>query len=301
MAREIYEFPVTIPAGTPQAAPQKTDLTMPTRVVDTIEVLVPPGPRGEVGFQLASKGVAFIPRNTQNYIVTDDERIEWPVEGMMDSGAWQLIAYNTGQFAHTVYVRFLVQVSGQTASGAPPGAAGGPLDLGGTSGGVGLPPAPTLPPVSLPPAPTIPPISLPPAPQLPGLSQPGSTTATAPHRVILEDSPMLIRVTPDIATPDKPFPIPDLYDSGDPNTPFVTWVGITSVEGATVSYGIWDQSGKTAWWLSQDATLNPPVPGQSGPNTLAFNAKRDANFTGSYTFGLVIRTGGACVVGYHFQ
>lgn len=113
MAREVQAFQVTIPAGTAKASPQTTALTMPARIVREVEVLVPPGPRGNVGFQLAMAGNQLLPYTAGTFLVTDNEVLRWPLEGYPDSGAWQLIAYNTGIFDHTLYLRFLVDIPGE--------------------------------------------------------------------------------------------------------------------------------------------------------------------------------------------
>lgn len=110
MAREVRRFSVTIPAGTLQAAPQVSPLTMPDRVVRRVVVVVPPGPRGLVGFQLTHAGSQMIPVNSGQFVVADDERIEWDTEGYIDTGAWQMTAYNTGSFPHTLEVRFEVDL-----------------------------------------------------------------------------------------------------------------------------------------------------------------------------------------------
>lgn len=110
MAEEIYEFQVATPAGTPQATPLVTQLPMPPRLVSQVEIRVPPGPRGELGFALGAAGQPVIPRAAGTFVVTDDERIVWPLEGQIDSGAWECFTFNTGAFAHTVYLRFLVSM-----------------------------------------------------------------------------------------------------------------------------------------------------------------------------------------------
>src|SRR5262245_28932405 len=96
-------------------------MRMPARVVGEVEVLVPPGPRGEVGFRIGSSGVQLLPIQLGTWIVTDNEIIHWPLEGQHDSGSWELTAYNTGQFPHTITVRFLVDlVAGPKPAGAVP-------------------------------------------------------------------------------------------------------------------------------------------------------------------------------------
>jgi len=114
VAREVRKFSVTIPPGTAIAAPQVTALVFPPRVIQELQILIPPGPRGNVGFQIAQAGGQVFPTEPGAFFVSDNERITWPVEEANTSGAWQLIAYNLGTFAHTLEVRFLVAL--------PPGA-----------------------------------------------------------------------------------------------------------------------------------------------------------------------------------
>lgn len=185
MAREVQVFDVTVPAGTLKTAPQVTALAMPARVVREIEVIIPPGPRGNVGFQIGLANRQLLPYTAGSFIVSDDETIRWPLEEMPSSGAWQVIAYNTGQFPHTLEFRFLVDLPGTVGSALPPmleagslsspvpigtGSSSAPSDQGGT---LPLPPLPPLPALPPPPTLTLPP--LPPAPllsPLPGLVLP---------------------------------------------------------------------------------------------------------------------------------
>jgi hypothetical protein len=108
MAYEVREFVVVVANTATKAAPQVTDLLMPARVVREIRVRIPPGPRGEVGWLLGSGGQQIVPTNAGGWIVGNDETIAWVLQGQLESGAWQLIAYNTGTFSHTLYVQFLV-------------------------------------------------------------------------------------------------------------------------------------------------------------------------------------------------
>ena len=125
MARDIQSFSVTVnPGGTP-AAPQRFPLNMPARIVTGLTVIVPPGPRGEVGFALGAAGVPVLPSNAGGYIVADYQAIDWDVEDQIESGAWQLIAYNTGLYSHTLQVVFrceLPPVLGPLGDGAAPAA-----------------------------------------------------------------------------------------------------------------------------------------------------------------------------------
>lgn len=110
MAREVYRFPVTVPAGTLQAAPQVTKLPMPPRVVRLVEITVPPGPHGLVGLQLTSGGLQMIPINAGQFLTPDGRTLEFELDGYIDSGAWELTAYNTGVNPHSVELVFHVDV-----------------------------------------------------------------------------------------------------------------------------------------------------------------------------------------------
>lgn len=118
MAREVRNFAVTVTNGTPIATPQLTNLAMPARQVERIKVRVPPGPGGTVGFALALSGVPIIPWQSGQWIVADNEVVDLPLEGFPSSGAWQLRAYNTGVYDHTLYVLFYLALPQLAAAGA---------------------------------------------------------------------------------------------------------------------------------------------------------------------------------------
>jgi hypothetical protein len=169
MAREIRRKFATIATGSTPAAPQKVDLSFPARVVREVQVRVPPGPRGEVGWALGAAGVPVIPVEAGAYIVTNDEVIRWPLEGLWDSGSWTLFAYNTGRYAHVLEVRFLVDLAGavdRLASPIDPALLAVIASSGPVTGAVGAAPpipAPIIIPVitsaPLPPPPSAPPPS----------------------------------------------------------------------------------------------------------------------------------------------
>lgn len=108
MATEIRVFDFTVPAGTPAAAPVELDVSFPPRVVQAIQVVVPPGPSGVVGWRILCSGVTVIPYLSADWVITAAENITWPVEQYPNSGSWQVQGYNTGAQDHTVYFRFLL-------------------------------------------------------------------------------------------------------------------------------------------------------------------------------------------------
>lgn len=146
VAREIREFAVTVPAGTTVAAPLVTDISFPERVVTAISWRVPPGPSGRLGWQLTSAGAPVIPIQQRTYVVTDNQSDTWLVDGYLDSGNWQVTAFNTGVYPHTVYFSFQLDIPGLPASPVGGGLGNGVGVIG--TGGIIVPQGPPGPPVS---------------------------------------------------------------------------------------------------------------------------------------------------------
>lgn len=77
-------------------------------VIERVIITVPPGPSGFVGFQLAHLGQSVIPYTGSTYIIADDRIIDWPLSNFPTASGWQLVAYNTDVFDHTLYLEFLI-------------------------------------------------------------------------------------------------------------------------------------------------------------------------------------------------
>lgn len=129
MASEIRSFTVLTPAGVQKAAPLITPMAMPPRIVREIEIRVPPGPNGELGFAIGMAGQAIIPFNAGEWIVTSDEIVKWQFDTPLNSGAWQCQSYNTGNYPHTIQIRFYLDL---VVVGSTPGPAAY-VDLSGIS------------------------------------------------------------------------------------------------------------------------------------------------------------------------
>lgn len=166
MAVEIRDFTVTIPAGTAKSAGFSSSLAIPARVVTQINIRVPPGPRGEVGFSIASGGINIIPVTSGDFIVTDNEDLIYPLTDTITSGAWQLLGYNTGTYDHTLRVYLFCDLvpdaaGGASVTGPGSGLTGTTGTTGTGGGGTTTPPPVTTPPVTPPPV-TPPPVVTPP-------------------------------------------------------------------------------------------------------------------------------------------
>ncbi len=108
MANRVEVFDVTVPAGTAKGSGITPLKFTRVGVVIRMEVIIPDGVNGQAGFRIQNAGQSIIPINAGTYIVGNNERIEWPLEGFVDSGSWGLDGFNNGHYDHTFHLRFLV-------------------------------------------------------------------------------------------------------------------------------------------------------------------------------------------------
>lgn len=108
MADRIQVFDVTTPAGTLSTAPLSTPLPFNQGIVTVVQVLVPPGPSGLVGFRFTHSGTVVIPYEYSDWIIADNDKIDWPVANKPTGGRWGLQSYNTDVYDHTLYISFLI-------------------------------------------------------------------------------------------------------------------------------------------------------------------------------------------------
>lgn len=128
MPQESYAWTVPIANTFTKANPLVQNLAQPPRNLRKIHVLVPPGPRGEVGFAFGMGGVALYPTQnspnsnavTSQWLILNDFHFDFEPYNAPNSGAWQLIAYNTGLFSHTLYIWFELDPIDQTQPPAVP-------------------------------------------------------------------------------------------------------------------------------------------------------------------------------------
>lgn len=130
MSRLLSAFDNLIPAGTALAAPVTFNMVMPPGIVDTIQVRIPPGPNGTMGFSIGAAGQPVIPVNAGQWIVASDQFFTWDLTHQIESGAWQMLGYNTGIYDHTVYIEFLSSL----INDVPSTQTGTPLAILGTTG-----------------------------------------------------------------------------------------------------------------------------------------------------------------------
>lgn len=112
MADRLEWFDVTIPAGTPIAAPVTTPLVFPQGEVVEIDVKVLDGPCGSVGFFIAAGGTQYVPRTPGSFIRPNDDYFTWPLQNAINSGSFGITAYNLDSWPHNLQVGFQVNESG---------------------------------------------------------------------------------------------------------------------------------------------------------------------------------------------
>lgn len=108
MAYRILPFAVTIPAGTPATAPATIDLDLDNWQTEALDLEVPPGPAGLMGFQVFNNGVAWVPYGGGEWLVWDDVKERYQLTDQPNVSGWQVVGYNTGTYDHAVILRFHV-------------------------------------------------------------------------------------------------------------------------------------------------------------------------------------------------
>jgi hypothetical protein len=116
---EHWEFAFTIPAGTAKATPVRNSMAIGVRKLVGVSWMIPQGPSGALGWYFSMGGVQVIPVNSGAWLIRDGNADGSELSHLPDSGAWQLTAYNTGTFPHTIYVTLYASVI-RTAPPPPP-------------------------------------------------------------------------------------------------------------------------------------------------------------------------------------
>lgn len=121
MAYRVFQFSSTIPAGTPTGAPVTVPISLDNWELESLDLEVPPGPAGLMGFYVANNGVPWIPNETGDFLVWDDVIQSWAFEDQPNASGWAIAGYNLGNYDHVVISRWHVNppTPAQQATGLP--------------------------------------------------------------------------------------------------------------------------------------------------------------------------------------
>ena len=108
MGEEVLAYTATIPAGTAKATPVTINLPIFNWDIESLDLQVPTGPNGLMGFYLALSGEQWIPHVRGQYLVWNDHFQNWPLTKQPTNKGWQVVGYNTDVYDHSVFLRFHV-------------------------------------------------------------------------------------------------------------------------------------------------------------------------------------------------
>lgn len=120
MALQVLQYPVTIPPNTLITAPATINLPLDNWEIESIDLEVPAGPAGLMGFAIYNNGVQWIPASAGTWLVWDDVQQSWQFEDQPNGSGWSVVGYNGGFFSHTVTVRFHVNPTQPAAGNVTP-------------------------------------------------------------------------------------------------------------------------------------------------------------------------------------
>lgn len=120
MAQEVHQFTTVIPANTPKAALYVGQMPIQGYDVESVDIEVPPGPAGLMGFYVARSGQQWLPFEAGEFLIWDDRFDSWYLSDQPTGGGWQVVGYNLDTYDHSVVVRF--HVNSPTQSSVAPSA-----------------------------------------------------------------------------------------------------------------------------------------------------------------------------------
>lgn len=105
----MFDFAITTPANTTQAAPQRTTLELERGVIDLVHIAFPPGPQGLLHVEIRQGDSQVWPRNGQDGFAWDNFTIPFNPRFEISTSPAELVAVTWNDddtFAHQVTLRF---------------------------------------------------------------------------------------------------------------------------------------------------------------------------------------------------
>lgn len=131
----IYYLEAVVSPNTPIASPASFTWPLEDNYLERIDVRIPPGPSGAMGFRILWSQQQIVPWGNYSWLIANDEEIPWKADTAISASGLVVQAYNLGNFPHTIYLKALVRtlspataaaVSALTGSVALPASQVGP-------------------------------------------------------------------------------------------------------------------------------------------------------------------------------
>lgn len=119
MAERVLQHITVIPAGTTVAAPHVEELGFSDWEVEQIDLIVPSGPSGTMGFYLANNELPWVPRALGEWLIMDDQTLTVIPTGYPNGTGWEIVGYNLGAYDHQVTALFHVNPIASPADRQP--------------------------------------------------------------------------------------------------------------------------------------------------------------------------------------
>lgn len=120
MATQVRQFTATIPANTAKTALYTSPIALDYVDIESIDLEVPPGPAGLMGFYLARSGQQWIPYESGEFLVWDDRFDSWYLTDQPTASGWEIVGYNLDVYDHDVVVRFHTNPITPPSAGSAP-------------------------------------------------------------------------------------------------------------------------------------------------------------------------------------
>lgn len=109
---------VGTPPGSTSTSPQVVPITLPSGILEAVDLTIPPGHLGFTGVSLRLSGTTILPFSNPERFIIGDNLQETFLLGVEIDTKLQVASFNTGQYSHAFYFRFRVRVV-PVASGIP--------------------------------------------------------------------------------------------------------------------------------------------------------------------------------------
>lgn len=108
VAIRYVPFDLTLSPRGDIAAPVHTRVPLEDCLLRQVTLRVPPGPLGTVGWYVEAAGTPIVPwEMNAGYVIANDEALAFDVNVEVSNGL-TIVAYNLGQYSHTLYFRFVL-------------------------------------------------------------------------------------------------------------------------------------------------------------------------------------------------